>query len=233
MKTLIFRFSLWAFVGSSGLVWSHAKAQDTTGSCSETDLDFICQNTELVQGIATSCGDDCLSEGQECMEACMAEQLELTSSCIGCFGNQVSCIVDNCLFACAFLGEEACAQCAVENCEAGFNECAGIVDNDNDEWTNLCDCDDSNPNIYPQAPGTNDGYDNDCNGLYTADELAGCTADLNNDGLVGTNDLLLFLQDFNCSNLSCEDSPADLNGDGTIGASDLLQFLSEFGIYCL
>lgn len=228
MEKILYKLLGWA--GLSLWMASGAWGQTSLGNCTEGDLDYMCQQTELVQSVAAFCGDSCLAEGQECMEACMAAQLDLTSDCIGCFGDQVSCIVENCLFACAFLGEEACAQCALDNCEAGFNECAGIVDNDNDEWTNLCDCNDGDPSVYPGADGTNSGYDNDCNGLITSDELGTCSGDINEDGLVGTNDLLMFLQFFGCTE-DCIDAP-DLNGDGTIGASDLLVFLSEFGMYC-
>lgn len=213
------------------LVWGGTAVHaQSLGNCSEVDLDYICQNTELVSSVSAYCGDQCIAEGQACMEACMAAQLELSSECIGCFGEQVTCVVTNCLFQCAVLGDEACAQCALTYCEASFNECAGIVDNDQDEWTNLCDCNDNNPEIHPGAPGTGDGLDNDCNSLYTTDELAVCTADLNGDNIVGTDDLLMFLSSFECSGPGCA---GDLNGDDEVTASDLLQFLSEFGLYCL
>lgn len=198
--------------------------------CTSLDLDYICQNTELVQSVSAECGLACLSSGEACMESCMMAELELTSSCIACFGEQVVCIVQHCYLACAFGSEEECAACAVANCEAGFNECAGIVDQDNDSWTNLCDCNDTNPVIYPGADGTNQGFDNDCNGLLSLDELTECQADLNNDNIIGTADLLIFLGTFDCDG-DCLDS-ADFNSDGVVGASDLLIFLSEFGLYC-
>ena len=200
------------------------------GGCTSIDLDYICQNTEFVQGIASTCGLDCLSEGEECLTACMAAQVDLTSPCIECFGEQVTCIVTNCYFACAFGTEEACAECALANCEAGFNECAGIVDNDNDTWTNLCDCNDSNSTIFPGAEGTGSGYDNDCNGLMSPSELTDCNADLNADNIIGTADLLIFLGAFGCSE-NCYDA-ADFNSDSVVGASDLLILLSEFGLFC-
>lgn len=208
---------------------THASAQ-SLGNCTPVDLDYICQNTELVSAVSAACGDQCIAEGQACMEACMASQLELTSECISCFGEQVTCVVTNCLFQCAVLGDEACAQCALTYCEAGFNECAGIVDNDQDEWTNLCDCDDNNPTIHPGAAGTGVGVDNDCNGLYTVYELADCVADLNGDNLVGADDLLVFLADYECNGGGCA---GDFDADGQVGTSDLLTFLSEFGLFCL
>lgn len=212
-------------------VWGGAQVHaQSLGNCSQVDLDYICQNTELVSSVSALCGDQCIAEGEACLEACMAAQLDLSSECIGCFGEQVTCVVTNCLFQCAVLGDEACAQCALTYCEAPFNECAGIVDNDADDWTNLCDCNDNNPAIHPGAPGTGDGVDNDCNGLYTTAELASCTADLNDDSIVGTDDLLIFLSSFECSGSDCT---GDLNGDEEVTSGDLLQFLSEFGLYCL
>mgnify|MGYP000938751734 CR=1 FL=1 len=200
------------------------------GNCTSMDLEYICQNTEFVQGVAADCGLACLSEGEECLEACMIEQLELSLPCIDCFGEQVICVVENCYFACAFGSDEACAECALQNCEAGFNECAGIEDSDADTWTNLCDCNDNNPVIYPGAEGTGQGFDNDCNGIVAPNECTTCVADMNNDQIIGTADLLIFLGTFDCTD-NCL-TEADFNEDGVVGASDLLTFLSEFGLFC-
>ncbi|MDA1337014.1 MAG: putative metal-binding motif-containing protein [Bacteroidetes bacterium] len=204
------------------------------GNCTSIDLEYICQNTEYVQSVSAECGLACLSAGEEegeaCIEACMLEQLELTTPCIDCFGSQVICVVQNCYFACAFGTEEACAECAVQNCEEGFNSCAGIVDFDGDTWTNLCDCNDNNPAIYPGAEGTGQGFDNNCNGILSPDELTECVADMNADQIVGTADLLIFLGTFDCQTDCLEE--ADFNNDGVVGASDLLTFLAEFGLFC-
>ena len=214
-----------------------AFALSTTGSiaqgnCSTVDLEYICQNTEYVQSIAFQCGIDCMAEGADCLEQCMLDALVLSTPCIGCFGEQVICIVQNCSTAC-FSGTEAeCAECALQNCEANFNVCAGIVDEDNDTWTNLCDCDDSNPIVYPGADGTSQGLDNDCNGLITNDELTTCSADINGDNITGTSDLLHFLSLFNCVGDCTDLETGDFSGDGVVGTADLLILLSEFGLYC-
>ena len=57
---------------------------------------------------------------------------------------------------------------------------------------------------------------------------AGCNEDLDGDGFVGVNDILMMLGDFGCT-ANCE---ADVDLDGSVGISDLLQILSAFGDGC-
>ena len=58
---------------------------------------------------------------------------------------------------------------------------------------------------------------------------AGCPADLNADGAVGSADLLLLLPLFGCTE-NC--GYIDLNGDGVVGVGDLLDFLLAFDTPC-
>ena len=58
---------------------------------------------------------------------------------------------------------------------------------------------------------------------------AGCPADLNADGVVGSADLLLLLPLFGCTE-NC--GHIDLNGDGVVGVGDLLDFLLAFDTPC-
>lgn len=55
-----------------------------------------------------------------------------------------------------------------------------------------------------------------------------CLGDLDNNGLINTNDLLLLLAAYGCS-LNCT---ADLTGDDLVTTSDLLLFLTVFGTIC-
>lgn len=91
------------------------------------------------------------------------------------------------------------------------------------------DCDDNNPDVYPGAPGTGEGIDNNCNGLVEGDEAPdGCPGDFNDDNTVNISDLLVFLSNFSCN----EDCFTDLDGNGVVNSADLLSFLSVFGITC-
>ncbi len=57
---------------------------------------------------------------------------------------------------------------------------------------------------------------------------SGCQGDFDNDGMVSTSDLLIFLASFGCFT-GC---PADLNLDGIVNTVDLIVFLSAFGEMC-
>ncbi|MDG2245241.1 MAG: trypsin-like peptidase domain-containing protein [Flavobacteriales bacterium] len=99
---------------------------------------------------------------------------------------------------------------------------AGYADND-------LDCDDTNNTMYPNAPSTQTGIDNDCNGTVDTDEeVPMCMGDMNDDGQRDVADLLVVLGDFGCLN-NCV---ADFDGDGVSNSSDFLVFLTVFGLAC-
>ena len=90
------------------------------------------------------------------------------------------------------------------------------------------DCDDTNEFVYPEAPGTGEGVDNNCNGFLDGDEILICLGDFNNSGNVDAGDLLIFLTGFGCE----ADCTINLDDDDGVGSSDLLVFLSNFGTVC-
>ena len=95
--------------------------------------------------------------------------------------------------------------------------------------TNATDCDDSRSDVYPGAPGTQDGVDNDCSGgPLSPEETADCPEDLDNDGLVNVNDILLILGEFGCA----VDCTFDLNGVSGVDVGDFLLLLGAYGQPC-
>lgn len=95
--------------------------------------------------------------------------------------------------------------------------------------TNATDCDDSRNDVYPGAPGTQDGVDNDCSGgPLDPTEASECPEDLNNDGLVNVSDILLLLSEFGCTT----DCTFDVNGVPGVNVADILLLLGAFGLPC-
>ena len=90
------------------------------------------------------------------------------------------------------------------------------------------DCNDGNASVYPGAPGTGQGIDNNCDGAVTGDEVNACPQDLNADGSVTVADVLLILGEFGCTS-NCS---ADVDGDGAVSVGDVLNVLSAFGQPC-
>ncbi len=94
---------------------------------------------------------------------------------------------------------------------------------------NADDCDDSRNDVYPGATGTQEGIDNDCNGLVEGDESLFCPGDFNFDGVRNISDLLIFLSDLGCTGPSCS---ADFNEDLVVNTADLNGFLAVYGSNC-
>lgn len=90
------------------------------------------------------------------------------------------------------------------------------------------DCNDLDGTVYPTAPGTYLGIDNNCNGLVEGDEIYVCVGDINGDDIVNISDLTALLGQYGClSNCS-----ADLDFDGSVTSTDIAVFLTVFGSSC-
>jgi hypothetical protein len=90
------------------------------------------------------------------------------------------------------------------------------------------DCNDASAVVYPGAPGTEQGLDNNCDGFIIGNEEVGCPGDFNSDGVISVADLLIYLGEFGCE----ENCTADFDLDGLVNIGDLLGFLSVFGAPC-
>ena len=86
---------------------------------------------------------------------------------------------------------------------------------------------DGEPTQFEQAYGltfSTPGADSPCESLSPCPE----GADLDNDGLIGTSEVLLMLAAFG----DVTTGPEDLNGDGLVNVGDLLLLLGSFGMIC-
>ena len=209
-------------------------APSADAQCNDYDLMLLCDSADMVDIAVSAAALNCAfnPDPPGCFVAAAVLALPtMSSGCINCFANEASCALSNCASVCAFGSSSACDACVSSNCQASFESCAGIVDLDEDTHNNICDCDDNNPLQYPGAPGTNEGLDNNCNGLMEVSEEAAptCTGDFNGDGLVSVQDLITFLSHFGCM-MDC--GPEDLNEDGLVSISDLIILLGVIGVFC-
>ena len=134
-----------------------------------------------------------------------------------------------------------CAGCQYEFA-CNYDPDATIADNESCEYGTCPGCTDSSACNYNPTVSEDDGscsYNIDaigiCGGSCTSDsnndgicDIQLCPEDLNGDGVIGVQDLLLVLSEFGC-NSSCEN---DINQDGYVAVQDILLLLSGFGNTC-
>jgi len=201
-----------------------------TAQCNPDDFALLCNDGNAVNDAVFNCGFSCFlsSDITSCFADCISDAVpEMSDGCVGCFADQSTCVTNSCFLTCAFGSEADCEACVQTNCQSGFETCAGIVDLDGDGESTVCDCDDANSSVYPGAPGTAQGVDNNCDGTLSPEELA-CQLDLNADGIITVSDVLTVLAEFGC----LIDCTADVNGDGIVTVADILAMLGGFGSDC-
>ncbi|MGB0149962.1 MAG: putative metal-binding motif-containing protein [Flavobacteriales bacterium] len=91
------------------------------------------------------------------------------------------------------------------------------------------DCFDGDATVYPNAPGTQHGIDNNCDGLLNGDEPTLCYGDVEIDGDINVNDILSLLSNVGCNGFC---GSQDLDFDGNVGVNDMLVVLAAFGTNC-
>ena len=138
--------------------------------------------------------------------------------------------------SCQYL--DACGVCG------GSGTVAGCTDNSACNYNASADCDDGSCQ-YLDACGVCGGsgtaagcmdstacnYDSnaDCDDGSCDYDSCSCFGDMDNNGFVNSNDLLLFLADFGCVTPPCV---GDFDGDGQTSTSDMLMLLTVFGLPC-
>lgn len=203
---------------------------DGRSQCDSLDFELLCEEGALVNDAIFACGFDCIFAGDlsTCFSGCISAAIPtMSTGCVGCFSEQSTCASDNCFFVCGFGSAADCEACILANCQEQFEDCAGIVDADGDGQDVICDCDDQDASVFPGAPGTFSGLDNNCDGIISLEEIL-CALDLTGDFLVTVADMLIMLGDFGCQ-FGCN---SDLDGDGAVTVSDVLEMLGGFGEGC-
>lgn len=224
--TLAFTFAFFA------PQWGYNSA--VQAQCDSLDFNLLCEDGAMVNDAIFACGFDCIFAGDlnACFSNCISAAITtMSSGCVGCFAEQSTCAQDNCFFVCGFGSAEDCESCILANCQAQFEDCAGIVDTDGDGEDIICDCDDNDSSVFPGAPGTATGLDNNCDGVISLEEILcaiNLNLDLNEDLFITVADVLLVLADFGCL-IGCG---SDVNGDGAVTVSDVLELLGGFGEGC-
>lgn len=98
-----------------------------------------------------------------------------------------------------------------------------------DYVSNSEDCNDADANMYPGAPGLENGVDANCNGILDGNEATLCPGDVVIDGAINTSDILSLLASLGCVGFCGSE---DVNFDGQVGAGDLLEVLAVYGTSC-
>ncbi len=158
--------------------------------------DEQCMNTYCAEAVSSCLGPDkedgiCGEQYLPCLDTCAQDDESCRTECYysasfacrSCMNEYQTCLYDN---DCVSNQGSIISDCFYEHCFEPYDYCIlGFTDpvcqdSDEDGFGLYCpmgdDCDDGNPNVYPQAAEICNGYDDDCDGRV--DEKTGESCDI-------------------------------------------------------
>lgn len=97
------------------------------GDCNEADQnDTIKRDSPAFVKNWHHCGRKSLGMAASFNKCLQEKHINISLTCINCFGEFVGCTRSNCLFSCIGFSDKWCERCALESCEAPLVTCTGV-----------------------------------------------------------------------------------------------------------
>lgn len=219
------------------------------GSCCESNGTPFCDNAECCEAV---CAVDPFCCNTSWDSACATNAINLCVTCGGgscgapdsgecCQANgtpfcndpeccETVCAVDP--FCCNNTWDDLCAENAGNLCvdcfSCGSTDAGSCCEANGTPYCDNAACCEAVCAVDPFCCDT--AWDTACANNAAANCgtlcVTACEADINNDGVVNTEDLGLLLGEFGCAGAACS---ADINEDGVVNTEDLGLLLGEFG----
>jgi hypothetical protein len=155
------------------------------GSCGDCPEGYYCDNGVCVEGIPPNCTEQEIIDFEECLGYhdplyCLGE---VSENCSESILDLFLCAMANCSidFTSTWQEIEAELPCIYANCTSQYEAVFGLPqDNDGDEYNEIMDCNDTNPEINPgAAENCTDLKDNDCDEKIDCSDISDCASDPN------------------------------------------------------
>jgi hypothetical protein len=100
----------------------------TDRCANEADLAALAAAADTLPQTVEDCTVGCLGHRPigACVTRCLVDEAALSGACASCFGEEVGCVVNQCLRECVDPASQDCADCRTAKCEPRFETCSGV-----------------------------------------------------------------------------------------------------------